>query len=53
MPPSEKTATYERGTYYFFDVNNWRLGAQSDEKILILLTKVTLNEVPTEIEVVT
>jgi len=24
MAPSEKTTTYERGTYYFFDVNNWR-----------------------------
>ena len=24
MVPSEKTATYERGTYYFFDVNCWR-----------------------------
>lgn len=24
MPPSEKTAAYERGTYYFFDVNSWR-----------------------------
>merc|ERR1719438_81608 len=24
MAPSEKTATYERGTYYFFDVNSWR-----------------------------
>eukprot|EP00093_Oithona_nana_P002104 02104.XXX_34846_36863_1 [CDS] Oithona nana genome sequencing. len=24
MPPSEKTQAYERGTYYFFDVNSWR-----------------------------
>ena len=24
MSPAEKTSTYERGTYYFFDVNNWR-----------------------------
>jgi len=24
MAPSEKTTTYERGTYYFFDVVNWR-----------------------------
>ena len=24
MPPSEKTAVYERGTYYFFDVSSWR-----------------------------
>ncbi|XP_071744804.1 CCR4-NOT transcription complex subunit 2 isoform X7 [Lepeophtheirus salmonis] len=24
MAPSEKTASYERGTYYFFDVGNWR-----------------------------
>ena len=24
MAPSEKTTTYERGTYYFFDVNSWR-----------------------------
>lgn len=24
MPPSEKTTAYERGTYYFFDVNSWR-----------------------------
>jgi len=24
MMPSEKTATYERGTYYFFDVNLWK-----------------------------
>ena len=24
MPPIEKTTTYERGTYYFFDPNNWR-----------------------------
>lgn len=24
MPPLEKTTTYERGTYYFFDPNNWR-----------------------------
>ena len=24
MVPSEKTATYERGTYAFFDVNCWR-----------------------------
>merc|ERR1719228_3263924 len=24
MAPSEKTATYERGTYYFFDVNVWK-----------------------------
>jgi len=24
MVPSEKTNTYERGTYYFFDVQNWR-----------------------------
>ena len=24
MMPSEKTATYERGTYYFFDVNVWK-----------------------------
>lgn len=24
MAPSEKTQTYERGTYYFFDVNSWR-----------------------------
>lgn len=24
MVPIEKTATYERGTYYFFDVNCWR-----------------------------
>merc|ERR1719312_1152075 len=24
MAPSEKTATYERGTYYFFDVNLWK-----------------------------
>jgi len=24
MAPSEKTTTYERGTYYFFDVGSWR-----------------------------
>jgi len=24
MPPSEKTQSYERGTYYFFDVGSWR-----------------------------
>ncbi|RWS05638.1 hypothetical protein B4U79_10146, partial [Dinothrombium tinctorium] len=24
MPPIEKTPTYERGTYYFFDAVNWR-----------------------------
>merc|ERR1711962_528846 len=24
MAPSEKTTTYERGTYYFFDVNLWK-----------------------------
>ena len=24
MPPIEKTGTYERGTYYFFDHLNWR-----------------------------
>jgi len=24
MAPSEKTQSYERGTYYFFDVTNWR-----------------------------
>merc|ERR1719270_510768 len=24
MAPSEKTTSYERGTYYFFDVNSWR-----------------------------
>lgn len=24
MPPMEKTNTYERGTYYFFDAINWR-----------------------------
>ncbi|KAI1286643.1 CCR4-NOT transcription complex subunit 2 [Halotydeus destructor] len=24
MPPIEKTQTYERGTYYFFDHMNWR-----------------------------
>lgn len=24
MLPSEKTSSYERGTYYFFDVNSWR-----------------------------
>ena len=24
MAPSEQTNTYERGTYYFFDVNTWR-----------------------------
>ncbi|CAG9112906.1 unnamed protein product [Plutella xylostella] len=24
MPMVEKTATYERGTYYFFDAHNWR-----------------------------
>merc|ERR1719228_2661965 len=24
MVPSEKTQTYERGTYYFFDVSTWR-----------------------------
>jgi CCR4-NOT transcription complex subunit 2 len=24
MAPSEKTTTYERGTYYFFDVTSWR-----------------------------
>merc|ERR1719158_1578929 len=24
MMPSEKTATYERGSYYFFDVNVWK-----------------------------
>lgn len=24
MPPIEKTSTYERGTYYFFDHHNWR-----------------------------
>merc|ERR1719282_1133007 len=24
MMPSEKTTSYERGTYYFFDVNSWR-----------------------------
>merc|ERR1719500_1070035 len=24
MAPSEKTTTYERGTYYFFDVSTWR-----------------------------
>ncbi|RWS25452.1 hypothetical protein B4U80_07833 [Leptotrombidium deliense] len=24
MPPIEKTQTYERGTYYFFDAVNWR-----------------------------
>ncbi len=24
MPPLEKTSTYERGTYYFFDHLNWR-----------------------------
>lgn len=24
MVPSEKRETYERGTYYFFDVNSWR-----------------------------
>ena len=22
--PSEKTSTYERGTYYYFDVTSWR-----------------------------
>lgn len=24
MPTLEKTPTYERGTYYFFDAHNWR-----------------------------
>ena len=24
MQPSEKRETFERGTYYFFDVNSWR-----------------------------
>ncbi|UYV68565.1 CNOT2 [Cordylochernes scorpioides] len=24
MVPTEKTSTYERGTYYFFDAINWR-----------------------------
>lgn len=24
MAPAEKTATYERGMYYFFDADNWR-----------------------------
>merc|ERR1719228_975058 len=24
MAPSEKTTSYERGTYFFFDVNSWR-----------------------------
>merc|ERR1719351_138879 len=24
MVPSERASTYERGTYYFFDVQNWR-----------------------------
>ena len=24
MVPSEKTHTFERGTYYFFDVTQWR-----------------------------
>lgn len=24
MPMVEKTSTYERGTYYFFDAHNWR-----------------------------
>ena len=24
MVPSEKTHTFERGTYYFFDVSQWR-----------------------------
>lgn len=24
MVPTEKTSTYERGTYYFFDAGNWR-----------------------------
>jgi len=24
MTPTEKTQTYERGTYYFFDVSSWR-----------------------------
>ena len=28
MVPSEKTNTYERGTYYFFDVQNWRSVAE-------------------------
>lgn len=24
MEPITKTSTYERGTYFFFDVHNWR-----------------------------
>lgn len=24
MPPLEKTQSYERGTYYFFDAIHWR-----------------------------
>ncbi len=24
MEPVVKTSTYERGTYYYFDVQNWR-----------------------------
>merc|ERR1719384_1077946 len=26
MVPAEKTASYERGTYYFFDISSWRTG---------------------------
>lgn len=24
VPPLEKTTSYERGTYFFFDAQNWR-----------------------------
>ena len=38
MAPSEKTQSYERGTYYFFDVTNWRYAYS--ELLLLSVTKL-------------
>ena len=46
MAPSEKTTTYERGTYYFFDVNSWRK-VDGDGEIKRLQTN-PLPQVPKE-----
>ena len=41
MAPSEKTQSYERGTYYFFDVTNWRYAYS--ELLLLHVTKLRYN----------
>ena len=51
MAPSEKTTSYERGTYYFFDVNSWRkvtVDPPSNHPILFSKINLLLFQVPKE-----